>query len=234
MRFLLYEVPVLFDESLQLAGHATLRAETFNQLCRHAKAEHGHNQDVILVGLESEGRRLVSTLRSHNIWQPILGICDCSSLPSFSERAAFIDLGGDDLFPSRISINALVMTAAARSRLVRMYRTMELPPLGVTLFGGRVVAYPERMAMTVDGEPFHFPKAELQIFLILAARPNMVHSRDSIINMTNARRYRDERTIDAHIGRMRIRFDERLTGLDAIIETHWGLGYSVSSTVAPS
>src|SRR5262249_21568829 len=83
----------------------------------------------------------------------------------------------------------------------------------------------ERHLCTWDTKPVTLTVTEFLILQALASRPGMVKSRNALMDVAYSDEvYVDERTIDSHIKRLRMKFKSVDDGFD-MIETLYGVGY---------
>jgi two-component system, OmpR family, response regulator ChvI len=84
---------------------------------------------------------------------------------------------------------------------------------------------PERHTCTWKNQPVTLTVTEFLILQALASRPGVVKSRNALMDAAyDEEIYVDDRTIDSHIKRLRIKFRARDAAFD-MVETLYGIGY---------
>jgi two-component system response regulator ChvI len=90
---------------------------------------------------------------------------------------------------------------------------------------GKLRMDPERHLCTWDTKPVTLTVTEFLILQALASRPGMVKSRNALMDVAYSDEvYVDERTIDSHIKRLRMKFKSVDDGF-GMIDTLYGVGY---------
>ena len=84
---------------------------------------------------------------------------------------------------------------------------------------------PERHSCTWKNEPVTLTVTEFLILQALASRPGVVKSRNALMDEAyDDEEYVDDRTINSHIKRLRIKFKTNDVEFD-MVETLYGIGY---------
>ena len=90
---------------------------------------------------------------------------------------------------------------------------------------GQLRMDPERHSCTWKNEPVTLTVTEFLILQALASRPGVVKSRNALMDAAyDDEEYVDDRTIDSHIKRLRIKFKANDVEFD-MVETLYGIGY---------
>ena len=90
---------------------------------------------------------------------------------------------------------------------------------------GQLKLDPERHTCYWDSKPVTLTVTEFLILKALALRPGVVKTRDALMDAAyDDQVYVDDRTIDSHIKRLRMKFKVVDAGFD-VIETLYGVGY---------
>jgi DNA-binding response OmpR family regulator len=167
--------------------------------------------DLMLPGLH--GRDACTAIRQRST-VPILML---TALDDERDVVEGLDVGADDYITK--PFQPKVLMARVRAALRRSRGAAEL----VTRLGvGNVEMRPEERVALVGGEPVQLRAREFDLLLALAGAPNIVHTRESLMERVWGRDYDiDTRTIDVHVNRLRA----RLAGADVEIETVRGVGY---------
>jgi len=87
------------------------------------------------------------------------------------------------------------------------------------------ISIPERRVV-VQGDDIHLTPKEFRLLVFLASTPNVVHTREEIMEEVweSTSRTSDHRTVDTHIKRLRNKLEEG-RALPWRIDTVWGSGY---------
>jgi two-component system, OmpR family, response regulator ChvI len=137
-----------------------------------------------------------------------------------------LKLGADDFIRKPFSQRLLVERVKAVLRRV-LWKDGSLPVTAVhkTIQLGKLILHPDQHFCTWNNRPVTLTVTEFLILQALIQRPGIVKSRDALADAG----YEDqvcvnERTIDSHIKRMRVKFKQVDDTFDAI-ETLYGVGY---------
>jgi two-component system, OmpR family, response regulator ChvI len=96
---------------------------------------------------------------------------------------------------------------------------------GKAIERGQLRMDPERHSCTWKNEPIVLTVTEFRILQALVSRPGVVKSRNALMDVAyDDQVYVDDRTIDSHIKRLRMRFRSADASFD-MIETLYGVGY---------
>ena len=146
------------------------------------------------------------------------------------DEALGLALGADDYITKPFSQRLLIARIRAILRRVEASRTMpgNDGPGAEPLRRGRLAMDPARHRVHWDGQHVALTVSEFMILEALAARPDIVKSRNQLMDVAYQDDvYVDDRTIDSHIKRLRRKFREVDPEFDAI-ETLYGAGYRFS------
>jgi two-component system response regulator ChvI len=142
-----------------------------------------------------------------------------------------LKLGADDFIRKPFSQRLLVERVKAVLRRV-LWKDGSVPVLALNkaIQRGKLVLDPDQHACTWDHRPVTLTVTEFLILQALTQRPGIVKSRDALTDAA----YDDqvcvnERTIDSHIKRMRVKFKQVDDTFEAI-ETLYGVGYRFTET----
>lgn len=133
-----------------------------------------------------------------------------------------LDLGADIVLDPRrdprLAVHGLI-------RLMNRARAAHTAPAADTVEAGPLLMDAARHLVTWRGTPVKLSATEFDLLHLLASRPMVVQSRDSIQDAIYASGvYVDDRTVDSHIKRVRRKVRAIDPDFDAI-ETLYGLGY---------
>ncbi len=139
-------------------------------------------------------------------------------------------LGADDYIAKPFSQRLLIARIRAILRRVEVTRAAPDPENPVTepIIRGRLEMDAARHRVHWDGKNVAITVSEFMILEALAARPDVVKSRNQLMDVAYQDDvYVDDRTIDSHIKRLRRKFRQVDPEFDAI-ETLYGAGYRFS------
>jgi two-component system response regulator ChvI len=137
-----------------------------------------------------------------------------------------LKLGADDFIRKPFSPRLLVERVKAVLRRV-LWKDGSAPVVTTngTVQRGKLIIDLDRHACTWDGTPVTLTVTEFLVLHALIQRPGIVKSRDALLDAAyDDHMFLDERTIDSHIKRMRVKFKQVDDTFDAI-ETLYGVGY---------
>jgi DNA-binding response OmpR family regulator len=137
------------------------------------------------------------------------------------DRIVGLRSGADDYVVKPFGIGELLARIEAVSRRTRPARAAADEEQARIVVGPLSVDAAARQA-TVDGEPLTLTRKEFDVLAILAARPNVVCTRDHLLDQVWQASYEaPSRTLDVHIAALRA----KLGTTEVQIETVRGVGY---------
>jgi DNA-binding response OmpR family regulator len=178
--------------------------------------------DLVLLDLrlpDLRGLDLCRELRQSSI-VPIIIV---TAQTDTHDLVAGLEAGADDYVTKPIVPKAL----AARIRaLLRRMALQERTAAPAARFGGLEVREEEALVL-LDGERVELTKTEFRLLCELAGHPNIVLSRDQLLERVWGYDYLgDSRLVDAHIHRLRNKVEKDAQN-PALILTVRGLGYKL-------
>jgi DNA-binding response OmpR family regulator len=194
--------------------------------------------DLMLPGLE--GMEVCKRIRN---WAntPILML---TARQGEEDRILGLESGADDYLIKPFSPRELVSRVKAILRRSAMSTTgadksakeeQEAAAGDEFRFGGLIVNIPARK-VTANGQPVALTAKEFDLLVALAAAPDRVFTRETLLNQVWGYTYLgDGRTVDVHIGTVRKKL-ESISGIPHHIQTVWGVGYkfvAVPTTPSP-
>lgn len=136
-----------------------------------------------------------------------------------AQRIAGLDAGMDDYMTKPFNPKELVSRVRAVLR-----RVAGMPGSGRTLTIGNLVVDPARHEVRVGDRPVALRAKEFELLEAFCRQPGIVLTRDRLLEDVWGFAYPGEtRTVDVHVKALR----DKLVGLDAKIETVWGVGYKL-------
>jgi two-component system, OmpR family, alkaline phosphatase synthesis response regulator PhoP len=136
------------------------------------------------------------------------------------DKIVGLELGADDYLTKPFNPRELVARIKAILRRSERKPASESKPITV----GNVTINPQHRSVTVDDVEVDLRMKEFDLLLTLAENPNIVFSRDRLLDVVWGYNFAGEtRTVDVHIAHLR----HKLKGMTATIETVWGMGYKL-------
>lgn len=140
------------------------------------------------------------------------------------DKIVGLELGADDYLTKPFNPRELV--ARIKAILRRSGRPAESRDGGAQITIRNLTIYPARRQVRVDNHPVNLRMKEFDLLLTLAENPGVVFSREKLLDMVWGYDFAGEtRTVDVHIAHLR----HKLKGMQAVIETVWGVGYKLDS-----
>ncbi|GIL12726.1 MAG: DNA-binding response regulator [Chloroflexota bacterium] len=138
------------------------------------------------------------------------------------DRIVGLELGADDYLTKPFNPRELV--ARVRAILRRASPRPAAAGEGTPIVIGNLSIYPERRLALVENRPVDLRMKEFDLLLALAQNPGVVFSREKLLDVVWGFDFAGEtRTVDVHIAHLR----HKLAGMQAGIETVWGVGYKL-------
>jgi len=170
--------------------------------------------DVMLPG--TDGLELCRWIRARSELPVIL----VTARAEEADRIVGLELGADDYVTKPFSPREL----AVRVRTV-MRRARPGSSAGRRIEAAGVVVDADARVVTRDGEPLSLTLKEFDLLWFLAAHPNVVFSRDALMDRVwGYQAARDTGTVTVHIRRLREKIERDPTN-PAHLKTVWGVGY---------
>jgi two-component system, OmpR family, response regulator ChvI len=173
-----------------------------------------------------DGLELLRRLREHSA----LPVVFLTSKDDELDEALGLALGADDYISKPFSQRLLIARIKAILRRVEFARAPNDidTPAAEPIIRGRLEMDPARHRVHWGGKHVTLTVTEFMILEALAARPDVVKSRNQLMDVAYQDDiYVDDRTIDSHIKRLRRKFRQVDPEFDAI-ETLYGAGYRFS------
>ena len=174
--------------------------------------------DLMLPGLD--GREICRQLHARSDL-PILML---TARDDDIDKIVGLELGADDYLTKPFNPRELV--ARIRAILRRSVRARDEAQDERALVIGNLRIEPQQHRVLLEGREVRLRRLEYDLLYTLARRPGMVFSRDQLLNLVWDYEVPGEtRTVDVHVAHLR----HKLTGMQASIETVWGVGYRLET-----
>ena len=135
------------------------------------------------------------------------------------DRILGLELGSDDYLPKPFNPRELLARLNAILRRSASSQEAEVPAANYLEAAGLL------LTISSGGSELALSATEFKLLEALMSRPNMILSRDELLNYARAKDSGPyDRSIDVHIGKLRTKI-ESLPGAKKCIKTVWGSGY---------
>ncbi len=172
--------------------------------------------DIGLPGID--GFDIARTLRRENVTTPIMMI---TARTEEVDRVVGFELGADDYVVKPFSPREVV----ARVRAILRRSGMGAPSTKTVMRFGRLEIDEAAREVRVDGTDVGLKPREYALLIALASNPGVALSRDTLLERVWGYDFDgDERTVDVHVRRLRMRLEEQHR-LGACLHTVHGFGY---------
>lgn len=136
------------------------------------------------------------------------------------DKIVGLELGADDYLTKPFNPRELV----ARIKAILRRSERKPAPDVQAIRMGNLVIQAEQRTVTVTGKHVDLRMKEFDLLLMLAENPNIVFTRERLLDVVWGYSFAGEtRTVDVHVAHLR----HKLTGMEASIETVWGVGYKL-------
>ena len=138
-----------------------------------------------------------------------------------ADRVLGLEVGADDYVSKPFSPRELLARIRATVRRVRG----QAGPTQQTVQVGSLVLDPQKMTVTLDGNPVEVTAYEFSILRALAQRPGRVLSREQLLDLAKgSAELSFDRSIDVHVSRLRAKLGDDSRN-PKILKTVRGAGY---------
>lgn len=148
-----------------------------------------------------------------------MGIIMVTARTEETDKIIGLEVGADDYITKPFSLREL----AARIRAV-LRRIEGDRDDGEALRRGDLLISEPRRRVWKRGKEIPLTPTEFKLLLTLAARPGIVYSRMQLLESLDDALWNDERTVDAHISRLRKKIEDDPAN-PVYIQTVYGFGY---------
>lgn len=136
------------------------------------------------------------------------------------DKIVGLELGADDYLTKPFNPRELVARIKAILRRSTTKPNAEAKAVEI----GNLKISPQHRSVTIDGRSIDLRMKEFDLLMTLAENPNIVFSRDKLLNVVWGYDFAGEtRTVDVHVAHLR----HKLDGMSPTIDTVWGVGYKL-------
>jgi DNA-binding response OmpR family regulator len=221
------------DPQMRLALRMALEDEDYRVIeaptgAAGIEAFERESPDLVLLDLRLPDRRGLDVCREIRATS-IVPIIIVTAQTDTHDLVAGLEAGADDYVTKPVVPKALAARIRAMLRRVALHEKASAPePIGKVL-GDIEIREAEALVLR-DGVPIELTKTEFRLLCELAQHPNMVLSRDQLLERVWGYDYLgDGRLVDAHMHRLRNKIDT-VADVTPLIVTVRGLGYKLQTT----
>ena len=139
------------------------------------------------------------------------------------DKIVGLELGADDYLTKPFNPRELVARVKAILRRADRGSSRDDAPAHIAVGNLRIDVH--RRVVEVAGQSVSLRMKEFDLLQTLVENKGMVFSREKLLNVVWGYDFAGEtRTVDVHIAHLR----HKLNGMDAVIETVWGVGYKLN------
>lgn len=192
------------------------------------KFRENHDQwDLVLLDLnlpKKDGMQVAADIRQIS---PVVPIIMLTARDSESDQVLGLEMGADDYVTKPFSPLTLIARIKALHRRIQMVNVQPSADATTNDFDIQTKHFKlntKTREAYLNGQPIKdlTPK-EFDLLKALASKPKQVFSREQLLQLVwNYEYYGDERTVDAHIKKLRQKIEK--VG-PKVIQTVWGVGY---------
>jgi DNA-binding response OmpR family regulator len=200
---------------LQQEGFHTVTAKTGKEALQ--KAEEVKPSLVVLDWMlpEMSGIEVCRELRNMHR----MGIIMVTARTEETDKIIGLEVGADDYITKPFSLRELVARIRAVLRRIEGRESAE-----ETMRRGELLISESRCRVWKRGKEISLTPTEFKLLLTLAAKPGIVYSRLQLLEALDDGLWNDERTVDAHISRIRKKIEDDPAS-PVHIQTVYGFGY---------
>lgn len=191
---------------------------------------HSESPDIIILDIMLPGRDGLDVLkeirRDHAI--PVIML---TAKGEDTDRIVGLELGADDYLPKPFNPRELLarMKAVLR-RIVSEKREESVEGQGLIIKAGGLTLNKARQSIVRGDKELEISSTEYKILEVLMKHPNIVLSRDQLMNLARGRDFMAfDRSIDVHISKLRAKLEPDPRSPKRI-KTVWGSGYMFVDT----
>ena len=217
----------LLKEYLEDNGHRVLTLADGSEVMKTIRTE---SPDIIILDIMLPGKDGLEVLKEirmdHTI--PVIML---TAKGDDTDRIVGLELGADDYLPKPFNPRELLarMKAVLR-RIVSEDRDEGRKEEGLVIKAGGLTLNKAKHTILVEDKEVELSSTEYKILEVLMRHPNIVLSRDQLMNLARGRDFMAfDRSIDVHISKLRAKLEPDPRS-PMRIKTVWGIGYMFVDT----
>ena len=217
----------LLKEYLEDNGHRVLTLADGSEVMKTIRTE---SPDIIILDIMLPGRDGLEVLKEirmdHTI--PVIML---TAKGDDTDRIVGLELGADDYLPKPFNPRELLarMKAVLR-RAVPEDRDEVEKKEDMLLKAGGLTLNKAKQTILIEDEEVELSSTEYKILEVLMRHPNIVLSRDQLMNLARGRDFMAfDRSIDVHVSKLRAKVETDPRS-PMRIKTLWGTGYMFVDT----
>lgn len=217
----------LLKEYLEDNGHRVLTLADGSEVMKTIRTE---SPDIIILDIMLPGRDGLEVLKEirmdHTI--PVIML---TAKGDDTDRIVGLELGADDYLPKPFNPRELLarMKAVLR-RAVPEDRDEVEKKEDMLLKAGGLTLNKAKQTILIEDEEVELSSTEYKILEVLMRHPNIVLSRDQLMNLARGRDFMAfDRSIDVHVSKLRAKVETDPRS-PMRIKTVWGTGYMFVDT----
>ena len=223
------DVLMLVNFHLQRAGFSVILAENGMEALEKAAEEKPALAILDRMMPEMNGIEVCRRLREAS---PGMYIILLTAMTGDDQRIGGLEAGADDYISKPFNARELVLKVKAMLRHATSTPAEEIESAKVTLTDSELTMDAERRQVWKKGIEIELTKLEFDLFKFLYEHPNLVFSRDRLLEQVwNYDYFGDERVVDVHMARLRKKLEED-SARPRFIQTIRGVGYKYTPSLA--
>ncbi|XOQ15588.1 MAG: response regulator transcription factor [Shouchella clausii] len=192
------------------------------------QVEANHSIAIAVVDWMMPGMSGVDVCRQLRTKNPGIGLILLTARSEESDKVLGLEAGADDYITKPFSLREL----AARLQSLKRRLAVQLGHAEekTTLARGELVISENEYRVWKRGVEVQLTPTEFKLLYLMAQRPNIVYSRLQLLELAlQDELLNDERTVDAHISRLRKKIEDH-PSKPVYIQTVFGFGYRFGDT----
>jgi two-component system phosphate regulon response regulator OmpR len=217
----------LLKEYLEDNGHRVLTLADGSEVMKTIRTE---SPDIIILDIMLPGRDGLEVLKEIRM-DHIIPVIMLTAKGDDTDRIVGLELGADDYLPKPFNPRELLarMKAVLR-RAVPEDRDEVEKKEDMLLKAGGLTLNKAKQTILIEDEEVELSSTEYKILEVLMRHPNIVLSRDQLMNLARGRDFMAfDRSIDVHVSKLRAKVETDPRS-PMRIKTVWGTGYMFVDT----